>query len=243
MGLDRADPEVGADGGHAVALAQAGAGGPAVGELGLLVGQGELFALVLLGLDAADLLGRGDVVEQRHEQVAHRLQAVGGELVAQAGGEQPALAGVEDHGLAGLRAVADAGHELAHAHQHAGEPLDALAGDLAARVGGELELVSATRASVPAGSAGERVVTSKRAGESESGRRGVGGAWSSFRRRVEWAPGDRPGVGGDGVAQALARGGRGAPATGEVRWRAGELDAVRVDAQVEVRRSATAAAR
>ena len=37
-------------------VAQAGAGGPAVGELRLLVGEREVLALVLLGLDAADLV-------------------------------------------------------------------------------------------------------------------------------------------------------------------------------------------
>ena len=78
------------------ALAQAGAGGPAVGELRLLVGEREVLALVLLGLDAADLVGRGLVVEQQHDQAADRLQAVAGERVAGARGEQPALAGVED---------------------------------------------------------------------------------------------------------------------------------------------------
>ena len=51
-------PEVGADGGDPVGLAQAGAGRPAVGELRLLVGERELLALVLLGLDAADLVRR-----------------------------------------------------------------------------------------------------------------------------------------------------------------------------------------
>ena len=140
MGLDGADAEVGADGGDPVGLAQAGAGGPAVGELGLLVGEREVLALVLLGLDAADLVARRLVVEQQHEQAAHRRQAVGGEGVAEARGQQSALAGVEDDLLAG-GPVADAGDELAHGHQHAGEPLDPLLGDLAARVGGELDVV------------------------------------------------------------------------------------------------------
>jgi hypothetical protein len=55
--LAGADSEVGADGGDAVLLAEAGAGLPAVGELGLLIDEAELFAGVLLRLDAYDLVG------------------------------------------------------------------------------------------------------------------------------------------------------------------------------------------
>ena len=127
VGLDGADAEVGADGGDPVGFGEAGARGPAVGELGLLVGEGEVLALVLLGLDAADLVARGLVVEQCHDQAADRLEAVAGERVAGARGEQPALAGVEHDTGALLRgAVADAGHELAHRHQHAREPFGVL---------------------------------------------------------------------------------------------------------------------
>jgi hypothetical protein len=105
-----------------------------------LVCECEVLALVLLGLDAADLVGRGGMVEQCHDQAPDRLQAVAGEPVAGAGGEQPALAGEQQHLLA-RGAVADAGDELAHRHQHAGEPFDALGGDLAARVGGQFDVV------------------------------------------------------------------------------------------------------
>ena len=74
--LAGADPEVGAHGGDAVLLAEAGAGLPAVAELLLLVDEAELLAGVLLGLDAADLLGRGLVVEQQHDQASDRLEAL-----------------------------------------------------------------------------------------------------------------------------------------------------------------------
>ena len=67
-----ADPEVGADGGDPVVLAQAGAGLPAVAELLLLVDEAELLALVGLGLDAADLVRARLVVEQQHDQAADR---------------------------------------------------------------------------------------------------------------------------------------------------------------------------
>ena len=111
--LARGDAEVGADGGDPVVLAQAGARGPAVAELFLLVCEREVLALVLLGLDAADLIRAGGVVEQQHDQAAHRFQALearaAGELVAGLGGEQPPLAGVEDDvRLVGVGAVADA---------------------------------------------------------------------------------------------------------------------------------------
>ena len=86
------DPEVGADGEDPLVLAQAGACLPAVGELLLLVDEGELFALVGLGLDAADLVCVGLVVEQQHDQAADRREAfvavAAGELVAGLGGEQ-----------------------------------------------------------------------------------------------------------------------------------------------------------
>jgi hypothetical protein len=136
--LDRADAEVGADGSDPVGFGQAGARGPAVGELRLLVGQRELLALVLLGLDPADLVGGRLVADQQHD----RAQPVGRQPLAGARGQQSALAGVEGHPRGVVRgAVADAGHQLAHGHQHAGEPLDALRGDLAAGIGRQLEVV------------------------------------------------------------------------------------------------------
>ena len=67
-----ADPEVGADGGDPVVLAQSGARRPAVAELLLLVDEAELLALVGLRLDAADLVGARFVVEQQHDQAADR---------------------------------------------------------------------------------------------------------------------------------------------------------------------------
>src|SRR3954447_13242110 len=111
----------------------------------LLVGQAEFFALVLLGLDAADLVRGGGVVEQQDDQAVHRGEAfqavLAGELVAGLGGKQPALAGVDDDsGLGGVGLVADAGHELAGAAEHAGEPFDAFAVDVAALVGGQVEV-------------------------------------------------------------------------------------------------------
>ena len=69
MGALGGDAEVGADGEDALVLEQAGAGVPAVGELLLLVDEGELFALVGLGLDAPDLVGGGLVVEQQDDEV------------------------------------------------------------------------------------------------------------------------------------------------------------------------------
>ena len=147
VGLAGADAEVCADGGDPVLVAQAGAGGPAVAELLLLVGEREVLALVLLGLDAADLVRRsGSWSSSSTIRLRIGVQAVAGERVAGAGGEQPALAGVEDDVAVAGGAVADAGHELAHGHQHAGEPLDRLGVDLAAGVGGELELVERDRA-------------------------------------------------------------------------------------------------
>jgi hypothetical protein len=85
VGLAGADAKVGADGGDPVLVAQAGARGPAVAELRLLVGEREVLALVLVGLDAADLLRRRLVVEQQHDQAADRRDAV--ERVARFGGE------------------------------------------------------------------------------------------------------------------------------------------------------------
>jgi hypothetical protein len=64
------DAEVGADGEDALVFREAGAGVPAVGELLLLVDESELLALVGLGLDAPDLVGRGLVVEQQDDQGA-----------------------------------------------------------------------------------------------------------------------------------------------------------------------------
>ena len=140
------DAEVGADGGDPVVLAQAGAGLPAVGELLLLVDEAELLALVGLGLDASDLVGRGLVVEQQHDQAADGREAfvpVGaGELVAGLGGEQTPLSVVEEHGrLVGVGAVADARDQLPGAHQQSGERVDAVVGDVLAGVGCELELL------------------------------------------------------------------------------------------------------
>ena len=57
VGPLRRDPQVGADGGDPVGVAQPGAGLPAVGELLLLVCECEFLALLAVGLDAPDLLG------------------------------------------------------------------------------------------------------------------------------------------------------------------------------------------
>src|SRR3954454_3527117 len=64
VGLACADAEVGADGDDPVGVAQAGAGGPAVAELLLLVGEREVLALILLGLGPAHLIRCRRVVEQ-----------------------------------------------------------------------------------------------------------------------------------------------------------------------------------
>ena len=146
VGLAGGDAEVGADGGDAVVVGEAGARVPAVSELFLLVGERQVLALVLLGLDAADLVRVRRVVEQQDDQAADRCEAfvavAAGELVAGLGGEQSPLAGVEDdERLGGVGAVADAGHELAGAAEHAGEALDAVAGDLATLVGCKLEVL------------------------------------------------------------------------------------------------------
>jgi hypothetical protein len=183
VGLDRADAEVGAYGGDPVAVGQAGAGGPAVGELGLLVCEREIFALVLLGLDAADLVRRGLVVDEQHDQAADGLQAVAGELVAGAGGQQSPLAGVEDDVLAG-GPVADAGDELAHGHQHAREPLDPLGGELAARVGCEFDVLQRDAHERARGDGCGRGGDVEQCGRRRVGRLGMGHG-GSFRGRVE----------------------------------------------------------
>ena len=86
-----ADAQVGADGGDAVFVGQAGAGLPAVAELVLLVGEGELLAAVGLCLDSPDLVAGRLVVEQQHDQAPDGRQvlvAVGaGEVFAGLGGE------------------------------------------------------------------------------------------------------------------------------------------------------------
>jgi len=139
------DAEVGADREDAVVIWQAGAGVPAVGELLLLVEQAELLALVGLGLDAPDLVGRGLMVEQQHDQRTDRREAfepVGScELVAGLGGQQTSLSVVQEHGrLVGGGVVADAWDELSGSHQQRGERLDAVVGDVPAWVGCELEV-------------------------------------------------------------------------------------------------------
>ena len=146
VGAFGGDAEVGADREDAVVVWQAGAGVPAVGELLLLVEEGEFFALVGLGLDPPGLVGRGLVVEQQDDQGADRreaFEAVGaGELVAGVGGEQSALSVVEeDCRLVGVGAVADAGDQLSGAHQQSGERVDAVVGDVRAGVGRELEVI------------------------------------------------------------------------------------------------------
>jgi len=70
-----------------LALAQSGAGLPAVAKLLLLVAQRECLAGVLLGLDAADVVLAGRVVEQQHDQAAD-----GGEAL-EAGGAGEGVAG------------------------------------------------------------------------------------------------------------------------------------------------------
>ena len=140
------DAEVGADGEDALVFRQAGAGVPAVGELLLLVEEAELLALVGLGLDAPDLVGRGLVVEQQDDQGADWREAfepVGaGDFVAGLGGEQAALSVVEENGrLVGVGAVSDAWDQLSGAHQQSGERVDAVVGDVLAGVGCELEIL------------------------------------------------------------------------------------------------------
>jgi hypothetical protein len=143
----RRDAEVGAHGGDPVGLAQASASLPAVLELLLLVCERELFALLAVGLDPANLLFRRGVVEEEHDQAAHgRGEAfhvlAAGEAVACLGGEVAALAVVEQHPrLVRVGAPADAGHELAARAEHLREPVNALLADLAARVGGELDVL------------------------------------------------------------------------------------------------------
>ena len=167
---------------------------PAVSELFLLVGEGEVFALVLLGLDAADLIDGGRVVEQQDDQAADRREALeavaAGELVAGFGGEQPSLAGVEyDERPGWVGAVADAGHELAGAAEHAGEALDAVAGDLAALVGCELEVLERDALERALGSRGGDGGDIEQRGLGSSGGDGVGhaglvGVWLGLTGRV-----------------------------------------------------------
>jgi hypothetical protein len=141
------DAEVVADGGDPVGVAQAGAGLPAVVELLLLVGERELLALLAMGLDAADLLDVGGVVEQQHDQAANRLGEAfhvlaAGEAVARLGGEVAALAIVKEHlGLVGVGAIADAGHELTACAQHLGQSVDPLGADFGAWVGRQLDVL------------------------------------------------------------------------------------------------------
>ena len=184
-----ADPEVGADGGDPVVLAQAGAGRPAVAELLLLVDEAELLALVGLRLDAADLVRARLVVEQQHDQAADRAQALvpvaAGELVAGLRGEVAALAVVDEHGPVGARAVADAGDQLAGAAQHRGEPLDPLLGDLASRVGGELDLLQGDALDPPVdGRVGDRDV--EQGGAWQQGRVGFRHLSAPFRWWFQW---------------------------------------------------------
>ena len=140
------DAEVGADGEDALVFRQSGAGVPAVGELLLLVDESELLALVGLGLDASDLVGRGLVVEQQDDQGAHwreSFEPVGaGEFVAGLGGEQTPLSVVKENGrLVGVGAVSDARDQLSGAHQQSGERVDAVVGDVLAGVRCELEIL------------------------------------------------------------------------------------------------------
>jgi len=103
---------------------------PAVGELLLLIDEAELFALVGLGLDASDLVGRRLVLEQQDDQAQYWREGFepfgGGELVAGFRGEQAPLSVVEQHGrLVGIGVVAYAWDQLSGSHQHRGEPVDA----------------------------------------------------------------------------------------------------------------------
>ena len=143
MGLLGADAEVLADDGEAFVFRQPGAVSPAVGELVLLIARRQVFALVFLRLNAADVGLGGLVLEQQHHEAADRLEVLeafgAGELVAGARGQQPPLAGVQQHLVAVL--AADGGHQLAGAHQHAGEPVNGLLVDVVAGVGGQLEAV------------------------------------------------------------------------------------------------------
>ena len=184
VGLDGADAEVGADGGDPVALAQAGAGGPAVGELRLLVGEREVLALVLLGLDAADLVrarARGRAAARSGCGPAAGRRAAS--VVAGAGGEQPALAGVEHDVLrrrGGGRCRARAGPWSSACGRAARCPRGRSRGGR----WGRARARRARRArACPPGRRARSVVTSNSAGA------GVpapsGGAWRSFRRRVE----------------------------------------------------------
>ena len=63
-----------------------------------------------------DLLGRGRVVEQQHDQASDRLEALvalgAAQLVALGRGQVAALAVIKDDGLVLAGAVADARHEL-----------------------------------------------------------------------------------------------------------------------------------
>jgi hypothetical protein len=90
VALAGADAEVGADDGHPVGVGQPGARLPAVGELPLLIGEREVFPLVLLRLDAPGLVLARLVVKQQDEQVANGGEAPklrgAGELMARAGG-------------------------------------------------------------------------------------------------------------------------------------------------------------
>jgi hypothetical protein len=158
--LDRADAEVGADGSDPVGFGQAGARGPAVGELRLLVGQRELLALVLLGLDPADLVGGRLVADQQHD----RAQPVGRQPLAGARGQQSALAGVEGHPRGVVRgAVPMQGTSWPMViSMRASRSMPS--GAISRRaLGASSRWSSGTRASMPAGSADALVVTSNRA--------------------------------------------------------------------------------
>ena len=108
VGLLGADPQVGAHRRDPVLVVQPGAGQPAVGELVLLIHDGQRFPRVVGDrLDAPDLVRARLVVEQQHDQAVDGLEALvafgAGELVASLRGQVAALALVDGHGPGGVR--------------------------------------------------------------------------------------------------------------------------------------------
>ena len=131
----------------AVVVWQAGAGVPAVGELLLLVDEAELLALVGLGLDASDLVGRGLVVEQQDDQACAPARGLRTRRFRRARGWpwRRAAAAVRrrgersaGRGRGGGRCT---GSAVRCASAVAASELDAVVGDVLAGVGGEFEFL------------------------------------------------------------------------------------------------------
>jgi hypothetical protein len=144
VSLAGGDAEVGRRGRRSGRCREASADLPAVAELVLLVAQAERLSGVLVGLDAADLVLAGLVVEEQDDEARDGGEALevraAGEFVAGAGGQQAALARVDDHAIFG-RPASDAGRQLPGGREHVGESVDCFSIDRLSVIGREHELI------------------------------------------------------------------------------------------------------